>query len=644
MMRESLYTKLAKSGVKREKKLYFPFALTGSVFLILMILMDAIATEDAIASMAGMTTMTTILGLGVIVVGIFAVIALTSGYRFIRKERSEEEGLLMVLGMERRQLRRVERRELIYLFVSSSAFAILAGVILYRLALGAFLALMNVETKVIEGRILPNLGGVVRPLIAYVIIFFILYVSSARKKNIAEEMREARAGEREGRFPVLKGLLGILLIAAGYWISLTVQDPLAALGKFFVAVVLVIAGTYLAIGFLVTLIVKLLKGNKDFYLKPKNFAAIAGLNYRMRYGARSLAAIAILSTCFVVVFMSGVSLFIGGKDLIETLAPSDLQISVYNDPQAAEHLGEVEKILQKKDPRLHGARIDTLSGFVGEDGQIVTNASAMREKKAVYTSFYLAEDAPAFRGNDLLRIGKTTEEGPFRLEGTDYRVGGASDYALSVGDPALYIVEKHRDYLVKDEEMFKTVEKMFKDKDPGTNRIATLSFEKPRGSDTASSYEEIENLGFKPRIIDKEEVVGEYNQMYGAIFFTGICLAVAFLFFTGFSIYNKQLTEGHADRERFEILRDLGMTRKEAERVITTQIRTVFMIPIVFCTLHVAFAYPIVEKMLHLVGLNNQKLFILCVLGSLVFYYLFYFAVYQKTSGTYRELVLEKRP
>ena len=127
--------------------------------------------------------------------------------------------------------------------------------------------------------------------------------------------------------------------------------------------------------------------------------------------------------------------------------------------------------------------------------------------------------------------------------------------------------------------------------------------------------------------------------MYGSLFFLGILLSIVFLFATALIIYYKQISEGYDDRNRFRILKKVGMTEKETKATIRRQIMIVFFLPVVAAVIHMAVAYGVIRQLLSLLFLPDDKLFLLCTGITIVAFTLIYWAIYKITARTYYRIV-----
>jgi putative ABC transport system permease protein len=143
-----------------------------------------------------------------------------------------------------------------------------------------------------------------------------------------ELLKGGQAGEREPKTKALLAVLGVLALGGGYYIALTTKSPLTAIMLFFVAVILVIIGTYFLFTAGSIAALKILRSNKRFYYQTNHFTSVSGMIYRMKQNAVGLASICILSTMVLVMVSGTVSMNLGIEDVLDGMYPSDISLTV----------------------------------------------------------------------------------------------------------------------------------------------------------------------------------------------------------------------------------------------------------------------------------------------------------------------------
>ena len=142
--------------------------------------------------------------------------------------------------------------------------------------------------------------------------------------------------------------------------------------------------------------------------------------------------------------------------------------------------------------------------------------------------------------------------------------------------------------------------------------------------------------------IDIEDSASEradFYAMYSGMFVLGILLGCVFILGMVLIMYYKQVTEGYEDRKRFEIMQKVGMTKREIRKSINSQVLTVFFLPLLAAGVHTAFAFPMMRKILLLLGVTNTGLLIGVMAGCYLLFSLFYILMYVITSKSYYGIV-----
>lgn len=659
---KSLYRNLALSGIKRNKNIFMPFIGTIIFLIVLNSICLSLVLDKSLAGASGMDTMKIFLFYGVIVLSIFSLIMLSSVYSFIQKRKLKEQGLYLILGLEKRHLRIILFWEIIFIIIFSIVPASIFSLVLYKLSLGIFVKLTNISINIFEGGFFNNILAVaIIALIFIAILIFVFAIQIIKMRNYSpiDLVNESKAGEKKNKFTKLIALLGIIFIASGYAISITTKNPREAFFKFFLAVLLVIIGTYCAFSVIVSLILEIIKNKKDLYYKKDNFFAISGLLYRVKNNSRSLASIAILSTAFTVVLTSGISLYVGIDDVVNRLFPSDYTLEIEDNSIRINNLEEYRnKVNKYLDENGFNAKPFTTMEW---------NVPLLKTESGVESLKSEDIDEAAFKNNlvDLQVI--YTRDGNlkfgdadvlyFENEGTkdwiqelDFKVKSISEEENDVPiENVITIFEKNKIF-VKDYRIAEEIIKKYEVKnsnifsiEPSVKTVINVVNEENFAENLKENIDKLKvSENQKIKVIDRGETKLEFLRMYGVIFFVGLILSLAFLVTMGLSIYYKELTEGYEDVERFRILKKLGLGDIEAERSIKKQMATLLFLPIIFCIVHTAFAFPSLKNMLIIIGLMNIELFIKSMIFVILIYIIIYLGIYRFTEKVYAKIVLEK--
>ncbi len=664
-MKTLLYPRLAATNLRKNAKAYLPYLLTCIFTCAMFYIMDSLSRNQGLNNTIGSATVEYTLSLGRNVIAVFAVIFLFYTNSFLTKNRKKEFGLYGILGMEKKHLARVLLWESLYVLAISLALGLLAGVLLDKLMYLAISKLL--KTQIALGFYLSR-QAMLDTLLLFAGIFLLIFLHSLRLISLSkpiELLRGGNTGEKEPKANWLFAVLGVLCLAGGYYIAVTVKNPLSALTLFFIAVLLVIAGTYLLFTSGSIAFLKLLKKNKRYYYKTNHFISVSGLLYRMKQNAVGLANICILSTMVLVMVSATASLMLGTEEILLRRYPNDLSVCADNaspsEKQAVSELihetaNEQNLVIEREAAYEH---LQFMAMYDGKQEFLVKAENDLIQLSDVYNLCFLtAEDYTRCTGTPLslaenevaLWSGRQPyRHETFRLFGTDYTVKQRVETFIRNGNMASDMVPSYG-IVVKDASVLQKL-------DEKQREVYGEHLSKPEfycGVDLACEPEEkiafyqtlnqrleenAQSWASSCRLECRESRRKGIYQLYGSLFFVGIFLGLLFTVAAVLLIYYKQVSEGYGDQSRFAILQQVGMSKQEVKGSIHAQILIVFFLPLVTAGIHTAFAFPILKKILAVFMLSNQTLFILCTIGTFLLFALIYAAVYALTARVYYKIV-----
>ncbi|EOR24490.1 MULTISPECIES: ABC transporter permease [Clostridium] len=656
-MSNMFYQKLAATNIKKNGKTYFPYILTCISSIAMFYIMHFISVNDGLDVMSGGRELKIILNLGTYVIGLFSIIFLFYTNSFLIKRRKKELGLYNILGMEKRHIAKVLFWEIFFVTLISMVLGLLLGIGVSKLI---FLVLLKIlHFKVPMGFFISTKSLIITAAL-FGFIFVLTLLNNLRQIYLAkpvELLKGGQVGEKEPRTRWVLTLIGLTSLGSGYYIAVTTEAPLAALNRFFLAVILVMIGTWALFTAGSIALLKMLRKNKKFYYKTNHFINVSGMIYRMKQNAIGLANICILSTTVLVMISTTVSLYIGMEDVLRTRYPRDISISAENvSKEQAEELNSMIKEQAEK------------NGTAMED--IVKYRSfslAMIQDKNYFTddsndldanNLCFLELIPLSEYNDLENKSITLNENEVLL--FTYR-GGIAEDSLNILDNEFKIKERINNMtvdgiasaivangyfvVVPDE---KTIEEVYDSSTRADGDMGELSYYFAFDTDDNAEKEitltneinnKIQELSVNGSCEGVEESRESFFSLYGGLFFLGIFLGVLFIMATVLIIYYKQISEGYDDKERFEIMKKVGMSKEEIKKSISSQVLMVFFMPLLTAIIHIAFAFKVIVKLLAVLNLTNVTLFAFCTAGTIFVFAIFYAIVYVLTSKVYYKIV-----
>lgn len=655
-MSRGFYWKIAVSNIKNNRKTYIPYMLTCILTIAMFYMILSLAGNAGLEKLMGSMTVVLTLRLGCIVTGIFAAIFLFYTNSFLIKRRKKEFGLFNILGMEKRHLGRVIACETFCILVFSLALGLGIGMLGDKLM---FLILVNLFNGEIPLGFDIKLSVIIPTILFFCAIFILIFLNSFRQIHLAkpiELLHGGELGEREPKTRWLLALIGFVCLGSGYYIAVTTLDPLQAILLFFVAVILVIIGTYCLFTAGSVAVLKLLRKNKGYYYKTKHFISVSGMIYRMKQNAVGLANICILSTMVLVMVSATMSMYLGGKEMMEHRYPREIIINEINGKP--DMIQEVNGVLEEMglSPRdSFDYRYLEYTVYQNENA-FVTSLPDSSHMSVVCTVMVLpledynriSSQSYTLESSDEILIFSSSSEfrwDSLELAGEEYHIRDRLDSFPYNGAMYANMVDS---YILVVQDM-DVLNQMYEDQlevyqENASDLRQYYGFNLDVENDTViqafqNIRQTLSSLEFAGSIENRTEGETEFMGMFGGFFFIGIFLGLLFIMATILIIYYKQISEGYDDRTRFEIMQKVGMTRGEIKKSIHSQVLTVFFLPLVTAGVHVAFAFPFISRILRVLAMQNDTLFALCTLGCFLVFAVFYAVVYSLTARVYYRIV-----
>ena len=660
-MTAALYPRLARMNIKNNRRIYLPYILTCAGMIAMFYIVCFLASDREVGKIAGGSTLQMILGFGVGVVAVFAAIFLFYTNSFVMKRRKKELGLYNVLGMGKRHIARVMLWETGFVAAVSLASGLAAGILFSKL--GQLVMLRLVDSVASFSFTVSGFAIAVTAAL-FAGVFALILMNSLRQVHFSspvELLSGGSAGEREPKANYLLAALGLLLLGAGYYLALTVVNPIEAFAWFFVAVILVILGTYLCFISGSVALLKLLRRSKRYYYRTNHFVSVSGMFYRMKRNGAGLASICVLSTMVLVMISSTTCLYLGAGDALRERFPRN--ISVTTDADTPDVPAPVEAAAQKELDRA-GLRAENVLAFrylsfsALQDGDNLTpdnDADGLERASGRFCRVYIvpAADYTAVSGKALiLQEGEaavylkgTTVGDKLNIGGISYRVGerlnsfaGEDADVMSITDSVYVFVPDIDDMKA----LYGMQKKVYGKNASSYNHYYAFDVSADSEAQIALSkaiQEDLKSASPASHVEGAAELWDQFIGIYGGLLFLGLLLGLTFILAAGLIMYYKQVSEGYEDNARFDILKKVGMTGREIRKTINSQVLTVFALPLIAAAVHVTFAFPMVAKLLRVFSLTNVPLFLMVTAATILVFAALYVAAYLATSRAYLAIV-----
>ena len=658
-----LTNKLAISNLIKNRKLYYPFALSVILAVTISYLFYSLAFNPKIVDLRGASAIQFTLQLGLVVVTLASAIIVLYANSFVMKNRSKELGVYGMLGLEKRHLIGMTFKELLIFGLVTITAGIGIGALFDNLIFALLLKLAKMKVELVATF---QWSVVLSILLVFGFIFLVIvFLNAVRiiRMDALQLSREKAKGEKKGRFLVLQTLVGLITLGGGYYLAQSVKDPVSAVLTFFIAVMLVIFATYLLFNAGITVFLQLLKKNKRYYYQPNNLISVSNLIFRMKKNAVGLATIAILSTMVLVTMSAATSIYNGSENMKKLMYPHDFDVK-------GQHVEveDLDKLLTQyaSEKNLSISNKDVLSyasfGLSSQDGTKLTIFEKGQNSVMPKTVFLVFDqkDYEKMTGQKLNLTGNEVGlwarndqlkgQKAFSLNNQNYTIKEAiqqdfamnhvsNQYVLLVSDYNYLVVPNLQSFLEQYQDS--AVYTQFY----GGMDVTASQEEQLKLTDDFDAY--VNNFSHNLKSEDamvyngttKTDAIAEMNALFGGILFIGIFLSIIFMIGTVLVIYYKQISEGYEDRERFVILQKVGLDQKQIKQTINKQVLTVFFLPVIFAFLHLAFAYHMLSLILKVIGVVDTAMMLSVTLSICSIFALIYVLIFMITSRSYRKIV-----
>ena len=658
-----LTNKLAISNLIKNRKLYYPFALSVILAVTISYLFYSLAFNPKIGDLRGASAIQFTLQLGLIVVTLASAIIVLYANSFVMKNRSKELGVYGMLGLEKRHLIGMTFKELLIFGLVTVTAGIGIGALFDNLIFALLLKLAKMKVELVATF---QWSVVFSILLVFGFIFLVIvFLNAIRiiRMDALQLSREKSKGEKKGRFLVLQTLVGLIALGSGYYLAQSVKDPISATLTFFIAVMLVIVATYLLFNAGITVFLQLLKKNKRYYYKPNNLISVSNLIFRMKKNAVGLATITILSTMVLVTMSAATSIYNGSENIKNIMYPHDFDVKGNNievedlDQLLTQYASEKNLTISNKDVLRYAS-----FGLSNQDGTNLTIYEKGKTNVLPKTVFLVFDQKDYEKmtgqklnlsGNEVglwARNDQLKGQKSISLNNQNYTIKQeiqqdflrdhvSNQYVLLVSDYNYLVVPNIQNFLDQYQDSA-----IFNQFYGGMDVTASLE-EQLKLADDFDAY--VNNFSHNLQREDAmvyggngaSDAIAQMNAFFGGILFIGIFLSIIFMMGTVLVIYYKQISEGYEDRERFVILQKVGLDQKQIKQTINKQVLTVFFLPVIFAFLHLAFAYHMLSLILKVIGVVDTAMMLSVTLSICCIFALIYVLIFMITSRSYRKII-----
>lgn len=662
-MKTLFYPKLAYQGIKKNKQLYIPYILSCIGMVTIYYIFHFLSLSPLVSSLKSGANIALIMSLGKFVMAVFALLFLFYTNSFLVRRRYKEFGLYNILGMDKHSISKVVFFESLIVSVISIVSGVLLGIVFSKLC---ELGLINAIHTQVNYDLSIRFDAVLYTVLIFAFIFLLLMLKSiisVRKCKPLELLKSEKAGEKAPKANWFLAIIGVILLASAYYISVSIKSPLTAILLFFVAVVMVIVATYMLFMSGSVALCKILQKNKKYYYKKQHFVSVSSMAYRMKRNGAGLASICILATMVLVMISSTSSLYFGANDTLKSRYPQQCRIQVNTqgiDNLNNDNITSVNNVFQKvfseyncTPKNVAEFSFAMISGVVDNNKVIIDadNFEGISNYENLRMLYFYSEKE--FNRLTNSNISLKNNEAYLYTDNCEY-----NEDNISFGELKLNVIKQSEKFpfssytgptitfVVSDFSVLKPLDNMC---DFSGDRVlqtwyyygfdTDLEDEKTIDLMNSMSTAIEKNISMPFAVSSLPGDKEDFFTTFGGLFFLGIMLSVVFIFAAAMIIYYKQVSEGFEDKARFEIMQNVGMTKSDIKKSINSQVLTVFFAPLLFALLHLAFAFPLIWKLLQLFGLSNLTFTILITLAAFLIFAAFYAIIYKLTARAYYKIV-----
>ncbi|MFQ9581833.1 MAG: FtsX-like permease family protein [Streptococcus salivarius] len=661
-----LTNRLALSNLIKNRKLYYPYALATILAIAITYIFTSLTLNPHLDDLTGSDPIKMVLGMGLVIVALSSGIIVLYANSFVMKNRSKELGLYSMLGLEKRHLFSMILKETVIMSFVTLLLGIGVGALFDKLIYAFLQRLIGESTGLVSTFQVMTIPIV---LVIFACIFSLLVLVNGfrlLRLNPLQLTKDGLKGEKKGRFLVIQTFLGLGSMGYGYYLALSVQNPVIAIMSFFLAVLLVILGTYLLFNAGTTVVLQLLKKKKNYYYKPNNMISISNLVFRMKKNAVGLATIAILSSMVLVTLVGAASIYAGKKDYLASATPHDYSVAGNKvDLTSTKKLMDDFLIKTGEQANEEVAVSYLLFGIKNQETNKLT-VFTKNERKVVPKSIVLVFSQETFKqltGKELNlssnQIALYTKNKTLKtqkslsIDGKNYQIHRQLGDFINKKIPNIYkiIVSDYSYLVVPDIKIFESsmkgtsitqatyvgvnVKNPTHDAKKNLDLLDQIAGEATKQLDSQTTGVPVSYFSANSRY----DAEGMVNGFVGGTFFIGIFLSIIFMLGTVLVIYYKQISEGYEDRERFVILQKIGLDDLQVKQTIRKQVLTVFFLPLIFSFIHLAFAYHMISLIVRIIGVLNPDLMLVVTIIVCGVFFLAYVLVFALTSRSYRRIV-----
>ncbi len=649
-MSNKLILKLTAQSMKLRKQVIFPYILASILLFSMEYVMISLIGNKYVQSRHEI--LPTLMTIAAFVCSIFTVIFILYAYKFIRKNQYKELGLYSVLGLEKKHLKKMMTYESVFIFIVVTPLSIVLGY-LFGVMSFMFINMLMRDTGASIMQYPFSSSACVLTILLTILTTLISRVLAGlkiRKSNIRDLFESAKNNEKEPKSRMILSVLGLILLGIGYYISLTTLDPLVGIVRFFIAILLVIVATYLLFVSLSIVLLKKLKLNKKYYLKSSNFLTVSGMLYRMKSNAISLAGISILCTGLIITIGTTTAVYFSLNDKISEHISEQYLVNNMDEAHFNSLIKEFKSNLKIKSKKVQ-KKVRVASLYKNNEFKFLEKPKDNKKINFADISYLVIEPLSSYnsyqdkkinlKSNEIL-LGTNIKEFDYdkkvKFNGKKYSVVKID----SNKELARFAVNGF--YIVANDQEANNMREFFRElvnEKEYAEQPYIYDLQFSLSNNSLNNQKKLDKIlkKYNLRYETEEMIKRGYYSINGGFLSLGIMVSIIMLIGTALMLYYKQISEGYADKNKFAIMKQVGLEDELIKKTIKKQVLWVFVLPIVVAIVHTTFAFNLLSKLLIVFGMRDMLqlaiIYGVVTLICLVIYGLFY----KMTSRVYYSIV-----
>ncbi|MFR1314950.1 MAG: ABC transporter permease [Clostridium perfringens] len=605
-----MYFKLAFKNIKKSYKNYVIYFLTLIFGICIFYTFNSIESQSVMMELNEQKQSAFMMAEQLM--GYFSVfIAFVLGFlivyanNYLIKRRKKEFGIYMTLGMENGSLSKMIFLETLFIGAISLGIGVVLGIMLSQ-ALSVLTAYMF-QVDLTKFQFVFSPLGFKRTVLCFSIIYLVVLIFnfiSVKKIKLIDLLTASKRNEK----PTIKNLwvsvilflVSVGILGTAYYKVIHDGIAVASFNVLGLPIVLGCVGTFIFFYSLTGFFLKVIQGNKKFYLRDLNMFVMKQISSKINTTFVSLSFICLMLFLAICTFSGGLG--------INRAINADLKDLTKFDVTFWSNSGEnIEKLLKEKN-------ID-ISNIAKEDSNMVMYDSGVK-----YSNFLSKEGMTAMKNyfpvandNDILVIGENGYNNTLKLLGKE-PVNLKENQYLAVGN-----IDEMKKWVNESLENGKKINISGKTLEPANKKYENINLYnftmkgdilifvvkdslleglKPVSSrfnmmlkDNSNTKEELEEV--RDQLVEsqvysitKKEIYDNAAGLGATMAYLGIYLGLIFIITSAVVLAIQQLTESTDNVERYRLLKEIGVDQKMINKAIFTQVGVYFMLPLSLAIVH----------------------------------------------------------